>query len=101
MGAEHAGMLARPHLHEFLSAAYRRYDIVIWSATSMKWVRLKMQELGCLEHEGYKLVALFDAGAMITVQAEHYGVLDVKPLGERLDIWFGTHSCAPTLFRKV
>ncbi|MCE3214707.1 hypothetical protein HAX54_053114 [Datura stramonium] len=35
-------------LHEFLSAAYAEYDIMIWSATSMKWVELKMGQLGLI-----------------------------------------------------
>lgn len=31
------------------------YDIVIWSATSMKWVEVKMRELGVSCHPDYKL----------------------------------------------
>eukprot|EP00271_Cylindrocystis_brebissonii_P009073 TRINITY_DN23691_c0_g1_i1.p1 TRINITY_DN23691_c0_g1~~TRINITY_DN23691_c0_g1_i1.p1 ORF type:complete len:376 (-),score=58.97 TRINITY_DN23691_c0_g1_i1:381-1508(-) len=79
--AESPGELMRPYLHEFLTACYAKYDIIIWSATSMKWVEVKMRELGVLSHEGYSCLALVDHLAMITVQSERYGVFDCKPLG--------------------
>ncbi|KAJ6327796.1 hypothetical protein OIU78_014618 [Salix suchowensis] len=73
--------LMRPYLHEFLTAVYAEYDIMIWSATSMKWVELKMGQLGVLDNPNYKITALLDYSAMITVQSDSCGIFECKPLG--------------------
>ncbi|KAK9833518.1 hypothetical protein WJX81_000663 [Elliptochloris bilobata] len=78
--AERPEELARPHLHEFLAACYEHYDIVIWSATSMKWIEVKMRELGCATHPAYRLVCYLDHKAMVTCRTDKYGVFDCKPL---------------------
>jgi len=79
--AETGRELMRPYLHEFLTTAYEDYDIVIWSATNMKWIEEKMKVLGCDTHPGYKLSFYLDSRAMISIQADRYGVIEVKPLG--------------------
>ncbi|ONK73120.1 uncharacterized protein A4U43_C04F27460 [Asparagus officinalis] len=79
--AENPLELMRPYLHEFLSAVYVEYDIMIWSATSMKWVELKMGQLGVLDNPNYKITALLDHLAMITVQSDKHGTFECKPLG--------------------
>ncbi|KAI3715669.1 hypothetical protein L6452_22655 [Arctium lappa] len=79
--AENPLELMRPYLHEFLSAVYAEYDIIIWSATSMKWVELKMGQLGVLNNPNYKITALLDHLAMITVQSDSRRIFDCKPLG--------------------
>ncbi len=53
--------LMRPYLHEFLTAAYENYNIVIWSATGMKWIKAKMQELGVENNPNYQIVAYLDS----------------------------------------
>lgn len=73
--------LMRPYLHEFLTRAYVNYDIVIWSATSMKWINEKMKLLGVTSHPDYKIAFHLDSLAMISVQTPKYGVVNVKPLG--------------------
>lgn len=47
----------------------------------MKWVELKMGELGVLNNPNYKITALLDHLAMITVQSASGRILDCKPLG--------------------
>ncbi|KAE8009027.1 hypothetical protein FH972_005485 [Carpinus fangiana] len=79
--AENPLELMRPYLHEFLTAVYAEYDIMIWSATSIKWVELKMGQLGVLSNPNYKITALLDHLAMITVQSDIRGIFDCKPLG--------------------
>ena len=51
---------------------------------SMKWVELKMEQLGVLGNPDYKITALMDHLAMITVQSENQSrkkTFDCKPLG--------------------
>ena len=79
--AERGVELMRPHLHEFLTSAYEDgYDIAIWSATSLKWIEVKMNEIGVSTNPNYKIVFYLDCAAMITVHAVDYGVVNVKPL---------------------
>ncbi|KAI4487596.1 hypothetical protein M0804_005745 [Polistes exclamans] len=79
--AESGAELMRPYLHEFLTCAYKNYDIVIWSATSMKWINEKMKLLGVSNHPNYKIAFHLDSLAMISVHTPKYGVVGVKPLG--------------------
>lgn len=70
----------RPHLHEFLTSAYEDYDIVIWSATGMRWITEKMSLLGVSTNPSYKITFHLCSSAMISIYHE-FRVLDVKPLG--------------------
>ncbi|XP_005094856.1 ubiquitin-like domain-containing CTD phosphatase 1 [Aplysia californica] len=79
--AEQANELMRPFLHEFLTDAYKNYDIVIWSATGMKWIETKLKLLGVATHPDYKICFYLDSDAMISVHTPKYGVIEVKPLG--------------------
>lgn len=79
--AEKGIELMRPYLHEFLTSCYEHFDIVIWSATSMKWVEAKMKELSVLGNPNYKIMFMMDSLAMITVDHPKYGVIETKPLG--------------------
>lgn len=79
--AETGSELMRPYLHEFLTAAYEDYDIVIWSATGMRWIEEKMKLLGVNTHSDYKILFYLDSCAMISVYTADRGVTDVKPLG--------------------
>uniref|UniRef100_A0A0A1XHX7 Ubiquitin-like domain-containing CTD phosphatase 1 n=1 Tax=Zeugodacus cucurbitae TaxID=28588 RepID=A0A0A1XHX7_ZEUCU len=79
--AENASELMRPYLHEFLESCYKYYDIVIWSATGMRWIEEKMKLLGVSNNPNYKIMFYLDSTAMISVYTIERGVLDVKPLG--------------------
>jgi hypothetical protein len=44
----------------------------------MKWIKAKMEELGVSNHPQYKLCAMVDSLAMITVDTgSQYGVIEV------------------------
>ena len=66
-------------VHAWLQMFYfQDYDIVIWSATNMKWIEEKMKVLGCDTHPDYKLSFYLDSRAMISIQADKYGVIEVR-----------------------
>ena len=50
------------------------------SATSLKWIEVKMNEIGVSRHQDYKIVFYLDCAAMISVYTAEYGLLNVKPL---------------------
>lgn len=60
---------------------YHFIMIIRFDFCSMKWVELKMGELGVLNNPNYKITALLDHLAMITVQSDTRGIFDCKPLG--------------------
>ncbi|CAK9808187.1 Ubiquitin-like domain-containing CTD phosphatase 1 [Anthophora quadrimaculata] len=78
--AESGVELMRPFLHQFLTLAYLNYDIMIWSATSMKWINEKMRVLGVSNNSYYKIACHLDSNAMITVITSRYGAITAKPL---------------------
>lgn len=78
--AQTGAELMRPYLHEFLTVAYQDYDIVIWSATSMRYIKAKMDELRVSTNPNYKIAFYLDSAAMISVHSQKYGLLNVKPL---------------------
>lgn len=80
---------AKPHLACRIHPAIRAVrlstpnappQIAIWSATSMKWVEVKMRELGVSTHPSYKLTFMLDCASMVTVRHRRYGLFDCKPL---------------------
>lgn len=64
----------RPHLHSFFATAYQDFDIVIWSANSLKWMNVKMSALGVLDHADYKIAFMIDYRSMLTVHTQRRGV---------------------------
>ena len=44
----------------------------------MKWIEEKMKLLGCNNNPNYKLAFYLDSRAMISIQTEKYGIVDVS-----------------------
>jgi ubiquitin-like domain-containing CTD phosphatase 1 len=97
--SENAADLLRPHLHELFAAAYAHYDIVIWSATGMKWIDVKLRELGVSSHPAYNITACMDYTSMVTVAAPGHGraVFDCKPLAVLWARFPGVYTPANTI----
>lgn len=56
----------------------QHYDIVIWSATDMRWIERKMAVLNVSNNVAYKIMFYLDNAAMITVHTPKYGVVSVS-----------------------
>ena len=63
------------------------YDICIWSATNMRWIEEKMKLLGCSSNQNYKLAFYLDSRAMISIQTEKYGIVDVSTSSHFLSLY--------------
>jgi len=93
--AERAAQLMRPYLLEFLTRSYEYYDIVIWSATSMKWIEAKMSELNVTNHPDFKICFMLDSSAMISVHLpERNAVKEVRPVTHYFSISSSSGVCA-------
>lgn len=71
LGDDDAGsavaLMKRPYMDEFLTSAYRQYDLVVWSQTSWRWLETKMTELGMLGHPGYRFSFVLDKTSMFAI----------------------------------
>lgn len=84
LGDGSAAQMKRPYMDEFLTSAYRQYDLVVWSQTSWRWLETKLTELGMLGHPGYRFSFVLDKTSMFAITStkrdgtsyEHH----VKPL---------------------
>ncbi|KAA1074845.1 hypothetical protein PGT21_022808 [Puccinia graminis f. sp. tritici] len=82
----HALDMARPYLHEFLTALWPYYDICIWSATSWRWLESKLVELGMVGgnySDKYQIQFVLDRGTMFEVTSMRHGKIsrhEVKAL---------------------
>jgi len=82
----HALDMARPYLHDFLTALWPYYDICIWSATSWRWLESKLVELGMVGgnySDKYLIQFVLDRGTMFEVTSVRHGKIskhEVKAL---------------------
>lgn len=60
----------RPYLHEFLTTCYEKYDIIIWSATSMTAIDSKCSNLGIYSNENYKVNLVLSKDHMLYINKQ-------------------------------
>ncbi|KAJ2657763.1 hypothetical protein IWW48_004370 [Coemansia sp. RSA 1200] len=95
---ENAIEMARPGLHEFLTAVYPHYDIMVWSQTKWYFVESKITMLGMLTHPNYKIVTALDISSMVWADLLYDGREErkrVKPLQliwNRFPDHYGPHN---------
>eukprot|EP01006_Ploeotia_vitrea_P034854 TRINITY_DN65807_c5_g1_i1.p1 TRINITY_DN65807_c5_g1~~TRINITY_DN65807_c5_g1_i1.p1 ORF type:complete len:384 (-),score=49.09 TRINITY_DN65807_c5_g1_i1:168-1319(-) len=66
--AETIHVLKRPYLDNFLTLAYKYYDLVFWSQTSWRWIEAKLTEMGILLSSNFKVTFVLDKTSMPTVE---------------------------------
>ncbi|PRP76063.1 hypothetical protein PROFUN_01779 [Planoprotostelium fungivorum] len=59
--------IMRPHLEEFLIAAFKKYDIAFWSQTHWKWIEMKLSEMGCFNNPHYHVLFALDRKSMFPI----------------------------------
>ena len=64
---QHAEIMKRPYMDQFLTRAYRHYDLVVWSQTSWRWLETKLIELAMLSHPGYRFCFVLDKTSMFPI----------------------------------
>jgi ubiquitin-like domain-containing CTD phosphatase 1 len=67
VGEGNALSMKRPYMDEFLAAAYREYDLVVWSQTSWRWLEVKLTELGMVANPAYKFCFVLDKTSMFSI----------------------------------
>mmetsp|Transcript_29390 Transcript_29390/g.70677 ORF Transcript_29390/g.70677 Transcript_29390/m.70677 type:complete len:363 (+) Transcript_29390:35-1123(+) len=100
VGAGSAASMKRPYMDDFLTRAYRHYDLVVWSQTSWRWLETKLTELGMLTNPGYRFCFVLDKTSMFKVtstkrsgaQVVHY-VKPLKIIWSKFPQW-GSHNTA-------
>ncbi|KAJ2078378.1 hypothetical protein H4R24_004511, partial [Coemansia sp. RSA 988] len=65
--------MARPGLHEFLSAVYPYYDLIVWSQTKWHVLECKITLLGMVTHPNYKITTALDISAMFNIKSIRNG----------------------------
>jgi len=50
--------------------AYEHYDLVIWSATSWRWLEIKLSELGMVNNPRYSICFVLDKTSMFRIISE-------------------------------
>ncbi|KAJ2668379.1 hypothetical protein IWW42_005247 [Coemansia sp. RSA 1085] len=91
--------MARPGLDQFLTAAYRHYDLIVWSQTSWMVLESKMTILGMLTHPNYRIVSALNSSMMISVRSQRGGKVvshHVKAL-EIIWSWFSQYNYKNTV----
>jgi ubiquitin-like domain-containing CTD phosphatase 1 len=79
--AESISLLTRPHLLDTLARAYALgFEILFWSATSMRWIDEKLSSMGVYSDPRFRVMACVDFSAMVTLHTAAHGVFNAKPL---------------------